>query len=441
MILNETKYILNSVLLSIIVFFLGLVPNSLSILAYVFISFVIIFKYQYSPVVLVLLCFVVLANDSLFLSVTNFGFFKYFIIFIFFIKGVFIKKVDLFSNKTFFKFQLIFCLIFIHSLFFSPYFGFSFLKLISWYIFVTSLILYFYNLSYVDKIIVFKGVTSSLLTGVIISTPLLFIPEIGMVVNNSGFQGVTNQPQVFGTIAGLSAIASLIFFLKNNNYIFLITFLFSLFLVYASQSRTAGLAFAIAFICLLFNIFYNNIVDKKDFFSRKSFLYCFLLVLSAPFILLNFNEEIMAYINKREDAGLTTVSESSRGALIAEMSANINNYWAQGIGFGIPSDFDFSPAVYLPILDLPISLPVEKGVFYVAFIEEFGFLFGGIIFILLFSILFNKFFSNFYSPLILFVLGTNLAENTFFSIGGLGMLLWVFLCLSIYLKGDFKVKR
>ena len=440
MILNEKKYIFNSVLLSLIVFFLGIVPNSLSIFAYIFLSLVILFRYQYSPVVLVLLCFLVLANDSLFLTVAEFGFFKYFIIFIFFIKGLLIKRANFLSNKVFFKFQLIFILIFIHSLFFSPYVGFSVLKLLSWYIFITSLILYFYNLNNFNKIIVFKGVTSSLLTGVLISTPLLFIPEIGMVVNNSGFQGITNQPQVFGTIAGLSAIASLIFFLKKNNYIFLILFLFSLFLIYTSQSRTAGLAFVIAFTCLLFNVFYNNFFSKKDFFTKKSFLYCLLLVLLSPFLLLNFNEEIMAYINKREDAGLTTVSESSRGALIAEMTANINNYWAQGIGFGIPSDFDFSQAIYLPILDLPISLPVEKGVFYIALIEEMGFLFGIIISIFLFLILFNKFTSNFYSPLILFVLGTNLAENTFFSIGGLGMLLWVFICLSIYLKGEYKVQ-
>lgn len=441
MVLQEKKYILNSVLLSLIVFFLGILPNSLSILAYIFISFVVLFRYQYSPVVLVLLCFLVLANDSLFFSVADFGFFKYLIVFIFFIKGILIKRVDLFSNKAFFKFQLIFFLIIIHSIFFSTNFSLSILKAISWYILIVSLISFFYSINNADKNIIFKGVTSSLLTGVFISIPLLFFPEIGMVVNNSGFQGITNQPQVFGTIAGLSAIISLIFFLRNNSFIFLIYFLFSIFLVYASQSRTAGLAFFIAFICLLFNVFYSNFINQKNFFSSKSFLYSFFLVLSAPFILLKFHEEIMIYINKREDTGFTTVSQSSRGGLIENMFVNINNYWAQGIGFGIPSDFDFSDTVYLPILDIPISLAVEKGVFYIALIEELGFLFGGIVFILLLSILFNKFFNNFYSPLILFVLGTNFAENTFFSIGGLGMLLWVFLCLSIYLKDEYKVER
>lgn len=45
------------------------------------------------------------------------------------------------------------------------------------------------------------------------------------------------------------------------------------------------------------------------------------------------------------------------------------------------------------------------------------------------NIVFRRIKDNIYAPIIFFVLACNIAENTFFSIGGLGMLFWVILCL------------
>lgn len=59
------------------------------------------------------------------------------------------------------------------------------------------------------------------------------------------------------------------------------------------------------------------------------------------------------------------------------MLRNIHEYGLTGIGLGIPSDLDsLLWVIYLSLLNLSISLPTEKGIFYVAIYEELGYLFG-----------------------------------------------------------------
>lgn len=78
---------------------------------------------------------------------------------------------------------------------------------------------------------------------------------------------------------------------------------------------------------------------------------------------------IINFINKRDSAGITSIKESSRGGLIERMNINISNFPLEGIGFGIPSDFNFNNGLYMPFFNIPINA-YEKGVFYIAHIRK-----------------------------------------------------------------------
>ncbi|MFD1439564.1 oligosaccharide repeat unit polymerase [Acinetobacter sp. ANC 4282] len=431
-----------SISITVINFLLALLPGYLSVSSYIFLSLCLITKYKWAPVIFLNLCFLVLGNEDLFTGLSSFGNLKYLIIFIFIIQSIFYFPRSFINNNHFVYLVLLFFVIFTHSLFFSFFPLYSIIKIGFWFSFVMCFLIFFYKFNVDDKIKIFSSSYFVLLLVVIFSLILNFFPSIGYSLNGEGLQGITNQPQVFGAISGLFSLASLILFFKKNKYLLLFCFLMGVFGVYLSQSRTAFLALCISLFFLLIQVFWDKIsLSKIKVFSKNSLKISISFLFIFPFFILFNFEYFIDFLNKRGEGGVTSVGESSRSFFIGRMLNNIDTYGLTGIGLGIPSDFNFSDMSYLPFIDLPISLPVEKGVFYIANIEELGFLFGGLVFLILFIMFKKRFIVNIYASIIVFIFSTNLAENTFFSVGGLGMLFWVFACMAmVYLRRESLIK-
>lgn len=432
--ISSKRYLTISVSLYIIVLLLALLPSYFSIFSYVILSVFFIFNYKYAPAVFLILSFLILANESLFQDVSDYSWMKYFLFFIFFIQTFMRLKKDIINNYFIIMLLFIFILIFFHSIFFSYYFIFSFLKLSLWFFFIFSFFLYFLQRTENEKNSIFNSLIGILVVSIFLSVPLFFIPSIGFSLNETGFQGITNQPQVFGSIVGLLSICLFISLFKINKLYLLFPLIISIIFLIFSQSRAAGLALFISIIVLFFQVLFKNFLNISKYYSNKANFYLFSSLLLLPSLVIMNLQYIINFINKRDESGITSLKDSSRGGLIEKMSININNFPLEGIGFGIPSDFDFNDGLYMPFFDIPISLPSEKGVFYIALIEEMGFVFGGIVFLIVLMVFFKRIKTNIYAPIIFFILTCNVAENTFFSIGGLGMVFWIMLCLSLNYK-------
>jgi hypothetical protein len=112
--------------------------------------------------------------------------------------------------------------------------------------------------------------------------------------------------------------------------------------------------------------------------------------------------------------------EISRGRLFESMIQNIRENPFFGIGFGIASDIQSMEIVYDPIFNLPIQAPVEKGVMFVAIIEEVGVI-GFFLFCLWLKMIISQAIHNgaIYIFVIMLIFLLNLAEATLFSPGGM----------------------
>lgn len=423
-----------ALLITVLSVFFAMLPGVFSILFYLLLFCVILFKYNYSPIVFFILGAVLVGNELLFASVIELSILKYLLIFSFFLMTVRQRLNSSYSNKMIVYLILIFCLILAHSLFFSQILSLSLLKLINWFLFIFSMFCFFSNLDDEIRLKIMEGLNIALSVLIVCSLPLLGIPEIGYLRNGMGFQGFTNQPQAFGSFVGVFAILNLLLFFKNKKLHYIAFFSLGIFLIILSQSRTAGLAYVLSFATILTMIFLSRYQRFFVYnFSRNSIYYVFFLILIMPLIIIFNINYLFDYINKRGSSAIEE-GETSRSSLISNMMNNINSYFAEGIGFGLPSDLDLSDASYLPLLNLPISVPTEKGVLYIAIFEELGVLFGFFVIILILLISFHRFNSNVYLPIIVFVLGTNIAENTFFSIGGVGLMLSIFYIASVKFK-------
>lgn len=127
---------------------------------------------------------------------------------------------------------------------------------------------------------------------------------------------------------------------------------------------------------------------------------------------------------EKEDASLLEQGMSTRQELIDTMKENIRQYPLSGIGFGVGS----TPArranvVRDPYLGIPLMATVEKGVMPIVIFEEFGIPLGVMVYFW-FGLLVLCASRGGIVPFAVFMtsLLTNLAESSFFSPGGLGLL-------------------
>lgn len=341
--------------------------------------------------------------------------------------GVFhVKRVNLYT-------LLVGIFLLFHSILFSAMRDVSVLKAVSWMVVVLTLLSAWQGLPSCHRLVLFRQVQNFLILLIMVSMPLLGIPNIGYRVNGAGYQGFLNHPQAFGLTVALVGVLVGGRILRESRPAWRDILLLGLCLVLVvlSEARTAGLAMILGlFGSALLSPVFAGIPRRKMMPGLRSKRFQALVLISfacalvfGPFLA----DRLSVYFKKRTDsASFLEAAEASRGALVEKMILNIKEKPLAGIGFGIGSYPDEMEIERDAVFNLPIGAPIEKGVMPVAIIEEIGVIGAAIVF-LWFIYVFRigaKVSVSQFAVLITLIL-VNFGESMFFSVGGMGMLLLI----------------
>ncbi len=323
----------------------------------------------------------------------------------------------------------------LHSLFFSPLPDVSLLKAIAWSLAMITSIVAWSILSPEQRTQTSVDIFTGISLVIVASAPFNF-SYIGYARNGTGFQGILNQPQVFGITA-----ASLFAYVLTN------------LLQQKRFSVTIALALALSGVCIVLSkarvAFLSPIIgvslamavqviskrrSSKLQGLRSPFFWTLIVILSAvgAFRYEEVGTFISDFVTNKRGGGASSLSEAyrqARGGAIDRMMVNIQDEPWTGIGFGISSISPSSMTITRePIFGLAVNAPVEKGILPLAVLEEVGVI-GFMIFAMWAFFAFLSAIANDDGRLsVLFTIFLiNLAESTLFSPGGAGLLFIVLL--------------
>lgn len=269
-----------------------------------------------------------------------------------------------------------------------------------------------------------------LLVVVVTSAPLMF-SQIGVFLNKRGFQGITNHPQFFGgLLAPLTAWLLAMIYVGKVRPFWIGLAVLALVQIFMSESRNAALAVALGLAAAAGTRLFS--VRPDDFqVTPRALAVSAGSILAGAFLILQFDRVaafLNAFMSKRLSGGsLDTVFAESRGQLLRLSLENFeNNPWL-GIGFGMPS-IPWQLEV-VRVGGIPVSAAVEKGIWYVAVLEELGIIGAALTFGMLIAIALPTFRRGAApaAALVFTIFASNLGEATMFSAGGLGIFLWALL--------------
>ena len=315
-----------------------------------------------------------------------------------------------------------------HSLVVSPLVDVSILKALSWLFVTITLFAAWGGLDMNMRLEMEDKVFGGLIAIMIVSLPLLLVPSKGYAINSNGFQGILNHPQAFGTTMALleAWLVGRLFVTTKQSFQEFALLCACLVLVVLSGARTAGLAIVIGVIVSSFidggRRFGQMLHSLKT--GRKGVVLFFsvsLLLFAFPF----YSGTIGSYLQKGSDStSAIDLANSSRGDLVSTMTDNIEQNPFLGIGFGIASLPSMRFVNRDPLLGLPVSASVEKGVMPLAILEELG-LIGFLLVLGWFLVLIGQAAKNGFAKLIVIitVIAINFGESMFFSAGGMGLLM------------------
>lgn len=326
-------------------------------------------------------------------------------------------------------------LMLVHSLLFSAVVDVSVLKVLSWAVVVLTLLSAWQGLAPEQRLKLFDQLHWGLVWLLLLSLPLLAIPGIGYLRNGTGFQGLLNHPQAFGPTVALVAVlvgGRLLGAQKPAWRDFALLAL-CFVLVILSEARTAGIAMVLGLVGSAWlaprfaGVPRRRMLQGLQSKRLQMVVVVFSLgvVIAAPL----FSGAITSYLFKRSNASsLLTAADASRGALVLKMFENIKNTPWTGIGFGIASEPAYMEVQRDPVLGLPLSALVEKGVMPIAVVEELGII-GALAIVGWLWVMLRRGARAGVSQfaVLITLLLVNFGESMFFSVGGMGMLLLVLL--------------
>lgn len=324
-------------------------------------------------------------------------------------------------------------LLVVHSLMFSNVVDVSVLKAVSWCVAVTALLSLWMGMKRDEQRRVTREIYWGMIGLILISIPLL-ASETGYLRNGSGFQGVLNHPQVFGpTVALLGAWTSTRMLEERQPGWTLIGIVGAcIALVLASQARTAGVAMVggVALSIIIapwlsgktISTMFPGLRSPRVWVTVLTTIFAALLL--APIIA----ERVTTFLRKGTTAGsFMEAYDTSRGFFIDKMLENIYAQPLTGIGFGVASDYAQMSIDRSGFLGLPTGAPVEKGVAFLAIVEELGLIAAGVVLFWLWRLLRGAAKAGLAAlTVFITILLLNLGEATLFSPGGMGML-WLVL--------------
>jgi len=262
-----------------------------------------------------------------------------------------------------------------------------------------------------------------LLSLIILPSLLFIIMPVGYLINGVSFQGITNQPNMFGILSVL--FIALVFSYAQNNkniikYYLIIIPILTFYMVILSKSRTALIS-CIILVLLYLLLSYIKRVSKIIVMSFST-IGLILLVLGS-----SFNDFFITYLSKGQKQGELLNSRKDQVEVL--ISNFLNNPWF-GNGFMVPvlpsKSFEFSS-----------EFIVEPGNLFLGVLS-----FSGIIGFLIFLVYMLKIFWvskwNFKSNgfVLIAVILINMGELVFFSSNNIGIWCYMYLALYVFLENN-----
>jgi hypothetical protein len=287
-----------------------------------------------------------------------------------------------------------------------------------------------------------KWFSSLFLVIVIGSFPLLFHP-LGYFINSTGFQGLLNQPQAYAVFLApmLAWFTGRFLFQEDRSQIVKLGITIGLVSLFASLSRNGALAFILGFLLtLVIGIVYKKswqLIIMRVLKSKWTIIGACLI---GILLILNWDtvvDKSVSFVSKGVEEG--AIHERFTGSREKIIELSWKNFLSNplfGIGFGIASDpLTFNVKIN-DTLGIPLGASIEKGFLPTQILEEIGIL-GFTLWLILMVLLIRPLLViNHLTPLWLFLacMLTNSGEAIFFSMGGIGLYIWLLLGFSRILR-------
>ncbi len=263
---------------------------------------------------------------------------------------------------------------------------------------------------------------------VLVSAPLRVVGP-GFLKNGMGFQGILDHPQAFGIFVCSFLPWALCVALERRGRSVIPWGIVALAagLLIESQSRTGlmgtVLGSSVALVWYMLRGGRDARIANRVMVvggATAALLLCVAFV--RPDVFRRFLQK---------NSGQTDLAASfyeSRGYLLERSMANFYRAPLAGIGFGLASVPEELNVSRDPVFHLPLGAPVEKGIVFVAVLEESGVL-GMAAFVAFIAVLLRGVATTRVGPaplaLALGALSVNIGESVFFAVGGSGLILWV----------------
>lgn len=266
----------------------------------------------------------------------------------------------------------------------------------------------------------------------VLSVPTLLVHEIGYFRDGEGFQGILFHPQTFAVFLapGVAWLLGRTMFSTEPTPVVLYTITaVALVFIYLTRARTAVVAIIASLIVIALIAQFGKLnwrIALRRRFSHPLVIGLGFLGMASLFVT-SFSGIVIEFALKNSDSGgISEAFEKSRGFSITESWLNFVNNPLFGIGFGV-SFADYFMPVIEPVTGFPLSAPTEKGLLPIVVLEETGIV--GSVFFLLFLFVLIKYglsYRKLAMPLMfLTCLFVNIGEMIFFSMGGLGLYIWL----------------
>lgn len=287
-------------------------------------------------------------------------------------------------------------------------------------------------------------------TAILILFPIQAFRRSNDLIRVSGFQGMTNQSQAMGVLAAVSFAWVVAKMVTDNNcrkwYWYLTCFGLSVFMI-ISNARTGPIGLLLAAVLTGFGALLTRRYRIKAILETLKLRFWAMVTSLIIIISINYEsikETVVDFAIKggRNGKELNAAFEASRGFRIRQLYRSfLESPWT-GKGFGLETFERNLEVGYDPLIGLiPIKAPVEKNFIFLSVFEETG-VFGGIL-LGLFVLATAHYLINNRSPIWCFVFLTgimaNVGESIFFSLGGVGLFVWIIMMSSLIRRDQYRV--
>jgi hypothetical protein len=276
---------------------------------------------------------------------------------------------------------------------------------------------------------------------VILSVPLLPL-EVGWAQTQGlSFNGILIHPQTFGiflVMTGAASFAAAFRFPGLRGFLMLCgSAQFSM--IFFTRARTALVALLLGGLVYVVEFLFRGEKSTRiRFVSPAVIILVVLGITIATISVPTIREGFAAFVRKGDTQSLSTAEDraealrtGSRGRQILDVLDLIEQHPIFGFGFGVdPNSEKNMGANGAQLFGVPLSAPVEQGFLPIATLAQIGIVGSLFVLPLVFSMYgYARRGSAEEAALFIAVLGVNFGEMIFYSLGGVGLVMWIVLVL------------